>query len=91
MLFDFGFVLVISTATTVIIAVQLPNWIGAAYLFPVSCLYGLAATLTSYAVTTKIRSEAGAFLVSLSVLGIQFGVTIVLYIVRIPSFNLADV
>ncbi|KAK8028607.1 hypothetical protein PG991_005663 [Apiospora marii] len=71
LLFDSFFVLVISIICTFVLQIQAPYW-GLGYVFFVLMLYGIAATITVYTVSTFASSQSAAFSLALLVMLAEF-------------------
>ena len=82
--FDFAFIVVIAAATTITTWKQLGYWYGIEYLFPVLCLYGLAATLMGYLVSTVASSQLAAFAISVGTMAVMFSLSFLTFAVRMP-------
>jgi ATP-binding cassette, subfamily A (ABC1), member 3 len=80
-MFDFIFVLVVSTICTAIVAVQAPTFFGVGYLCLVLLLYGLSATLFSYVVSMISRSQLAAFALAAGAQGIMVLLTLLAFTV----------
>ncbi|KAI1074427.1 P-loop containing nucleoside triphosphate hydrolase protein [Whalleya microplaca] len=75
-MFDFIFVLIISSACTALISSFAP-WFGLGYLWFVQVLYGLSATLFAYLITLWARSQPAAFAASVILMVIVFVLSII--------------
>ncbi|KAK7993330.1 hypothetical protein PG989_006711 [Apiospora arundinis] len=69
--FDFISVLIISIICTAIMATQAPYW-GVGYLWFILALYGIAATITVYMISTFVRSQPMAFSLAMLIMLIEF-------------------
>ncbi len=79
-LFDFLFVLIISAATSVVMAFQV-RWIGTTWIMlPVLVLYGLAAILQMYIVAHFVNGPLKSFLTA-------FGINVVLCAIAGVAFG----
>jgi hypothetical protein len=85
LLFDFVFVLVISTAVTLATWNEMPYWYAVGYLFPVLILYGLAAILMGYIISMLAGSQLAAFAFTVGTMGVMFAFTIMTFSVRDPG------
>lgn len=61
LVFDFSFILILSTVCVIIFAASVQVWYGLGYLYLVILLYGLASTLLSYAISLVARTQLSAF------------------------------
>jgi ATP-binding cassette subfamily A (ABC1) protein 3 len=82
MLFDFIFVLLISTICIVLIMNQAPFW-GLGYVWFVLVLYGVAAMLVSYMVSAFSRSQPAAFAWVMLINIVEFILSIIALIVSL--------
>ncbi|ORY66061.1 uncharacterized protein BCR38DRAFT_465071 [Pseudomassariella vexata] len=79
LLFDSMFVLVISVLCTVMIAPTGPFW-GLGHMWLVFFLYGIAATLLAYIVSTFSRSQSAAFMFAMLIMGVMYVVILMISI-----------
>lgn len=86
MLFDFIFIIISSTISTVIIARQAPGWFEVGYLFPVLLLYGLSATGFGYVISVLASSQLAAFAFAAGIQGVMFILSILAFTVLYPPF-----
>lgn len=61
LLFDFSFVIVLSTVCVIIFAASVQIWYGLGYLYLVILLYGLASILLSYTISLFARTQLSTF------------------------------
>jgi hypothetical protein len=83
LLFDFCFVVVNAVAVTAITASQIPYWYDVGYLFPVLCLYGLAAILMSYIISTVATSQLAAFGYAAGAMALMLALSILTFAVGV--------
>ncbi|KAK9427506.1 hypothetical protein V1505DRAFT_379941 [Lipomyces doorenjongii] len=79
-LFDFLIVLPIAAVCTAVISQQAKWWFGAAYLFPVLALYGLASILFVYAVSLVASSQLAAFAFAAGTQAVMFLLSLMAFI-----------
>jgi ATP-binding cassette subfamily A (ABC1) protein 3 len=82
-LFDFLFVVVISTVCTIAVSQEAHWWFGPGYLFPVLMLYGLASTLFVYVISLYATSQLGAFAFAAGGEAVMFLLSLMAFIVSI--------
>lgn len=80
MLFDLIFVVLVSTICTVLIMSQTHFW-GLGYVWLVLVLYGVAAMLVSYMVSTFARSQPAAFAWAMLINIVEFIVSLITLVV----------
>jgi ATP-binding cassette subfamily A (ABC1) protein 3 len=79
-LFDFLFILLSAIICTVVIAVEAPAWFQVGVMFPIFVLYGMAAALFAYVISTFAKSQLGAF-------GTAAGIQSVMFILSALTFS----
>jgi ATP-binding cassette, subfamily A (ABC1), member 3 len=72
---------VISFCVTLITWQQLPYWYAVGYLFPVLLLYGLAAMLLAFVISTVARSQLAAFAFTAGIMAVMFTLSIMTFAV----------
>lgn len=81
-LFDFTFVLAISIAVTAIISTQL-TWNGPVWvMLPIQALYGLAALLLGYVISTFVDGPLKSFLA-------MAGISLLMYAIAAIAFGVS--
>ena len=80
-LFDFSFVIIISAAVTISTWKEMPYWYAVGYLFPVLCLYGLAAVLMGYVISTMAGSQLAAFAFTAGTMAAMFALSVLAFAV----------
>ncbi|KAF8449911.1 hypothetical protein BGX38DRAFT_1269707 [Terfezia claveryi] len=83
LLFDFIFVLLISTIVIIAFAASHDIWYGLGYLYLVMLLYGLASILLSYVISLFSRTQLSAFAFSAGGQAVMFLVYLIGYMVTL--------
>jgi len=84
-LFDSIFVLLVATVCTISVSQEAPWWFNAGYLFPVLLLYGIASIIFVYIISLYASSQLGAFRFAAGAQAIMFLITLIVFIVSLPS------
>jgi hypothetical protein len=60
---------------------EIPYWYAVGYLFPVLCLYGIAAILMGYAISIVAGSQLAAFAFTAGAMALMFTLSILTFAV----------
>ncbi len=93
LLFDFCFIIISSTISTIIIARQAPGWFEVGFLFPILLLYGLSGTGFGYVISVFASSQLATFAFAAGIQGVMFILSILAFSVKYPPlfvFSRAD-
>jgi ATP-binding cassette, subfamily A (ABC1), member 3 len=80
-LFDLAFIVVISACVVIATWQEIPYWYAVGYLFPVLVLYGLAALLMGFVISTLAKSQLAAFACQVGIMAVMFTLTIMTFAV----------